>query len=605
MAPALSPAEKAAAHEAELERRRLARAEEKRAKSEANKKAWAEEQARRRQALDAARALGRAPRVTESPENLPELTPNITFTEFSRLCGVNLTPGQRVIARVAYDGLDPQELAPDELAIAREIFGHIDSIPTRARDVFTAVVGARGGKSSILVALRLLHLAVTVPIDHLAAGERAVGLIVAPDMRLARQTLRFALGFVRETPQLTAMLAGATGDDNKRARTTYASDGFILERGGREVSLECLPATRGGSALRGRSLVGAALDEAAFFRDEASGVVNDEEIYRAIAPRILPHGQVLIVSTPFLESGLLYDTYAENWGNPQTALVAHAPTLSLNPQKRAEVERERLRNPDNARREFDAEFITGGASAFFDLTAIKKAAEDEDFTGLPPVPGAAVFVGADFGFRSDSSALVVAQVVGPKIIVSCVDEMRPSKGNPLKPSEVVESFARVMTKYKAETLTADGHYREAIVEHLSKFDLGFTSAPEGQVGKATTYVAVRQAFAEGRITLPNHPRLLGQLRQIISRPLPGGGLAISAPRAKAGAPNAGGHGDIVSALVLAIWKALQGSSNTYEHLAIPSRLNAGHRKNALDFDTPEEADEYEDDAAEIARTSRC
>ena len=70
-------------------------------------------------------------------------------------------------------------------------------------------------------------------------------------------------------------------------------------------TLEALPATRGGSALRGRSLVGAVLDEAAFFRDEDYSV-NDAEIYRAVAPRILPEGQTIIASTPWAEGvGLL------------------------------------------------------------------------------------------------------------------------------------------------------------------------------------------------------------------------------------------------------------------------------------------------------------
>ena len=57
-----------------------------------------------------------------------------------------------------------------------------------------------------------------------------------------------------EHPSLARMVAAETADS------------VTIERpDGRRVVIECLPATRGGSAVRGRSLVGAVLDESAFF----------------------------------------------------------------------------------------------------------------------------------------------------------------------------------------------------------------------------------------------------------------------------------------------------------------------------------------------------
>jgi hypothetical protein len=49
------------------------------------------------------------------------------------------------------------------------------------------------------------------------------------------------------------------------------------------------------------------------------------------------------------------------------------------------------------------------------------------------------------------------------------------------------------------------------------------------------------------VRLPNHGRLLAQLKAIIAKPTPAGGLSISSPRRVNG-----GHGDLVSALVLCL-----------------------------------------------------
>lgn len=461
----------------------------------------------------------------------------IAFTRFcAEVVRVKLTPGQRVLCLVAYDGLDPKDLEGEDRELARQIFGDVEVIPPEARAVIVAVVGARGGKSYILCGLRLLHLALTVPLTSLAPGEIASGLVVAPDLRLARQCLRYALGAAKKTPSVAALIR------------SEAADSFVLERPDGSVALEALPATRGGSALRGRSLVGAVLDEAAFFRDEDYSV-NDAEVFKAVAPRVMPEGQVIIGSTPWAEGlGLLYDLFNENHGAPKTALAAHAPTLLLrnDARTRVMVERERERDPDNASREFDGVFMSAGAGLFFDPSAIDAAIDRASSLPLLHNPACIVAVGADFGFRSDASALVAARLEDDKCRVADVVELRPKRGAPLVPSEVVASFADVAKRYGSVAVIADRHYEEAIREHLGTHHLRLVPAPDGLAGKLETYTRTRALIHEGRVRLPNHPRLIAQLKAITSKATPGGGLTISSPR------RGGAHGDLVSALVLAL-----------------------------------------------------
>ncbi len=163
-----------------------------------------------------------------------------------------------------------------------------------------------------------------------------------------------------------------------------------------------------------------------------------------------------------------------------------------------------------------------------------------------PKPGDVVAAGADFGFRSDSSALVFVHKRGPLLIVAEILELRPEKGIPLKPSETVSKFAARMQAHGCTYLMADGHYRESIDEHLVAAGMAYVAAPNKPVD---AYMRTRALLRQGSVRLPNHQRMLQQLKEIQGRPLPGGGMSVISPRWRQG-----GHGDIVAALVLALYQ---------------------------------------------------
>lgn len=467
-----------------------------------------------------------------------------TFLGFLEKLGVRPKPGQAEFIRVAYDRVEPVDRA-----LAVTIFGDIDfsDLSLGARAVVAAVCGGRAGKTYLLIALRLVHGMLVRDLSSMAPGQRAVALVIAPNDKLRQEAVNYAVGAVRSHPGLKPLLRvprGTKDDDLVSEFGLYRAD-FD-----RVVMFESGVATRGGYGGRGRALTDCALDECAFFRD-ASSKINDADIFAAASPRVLPGGQTILASTPWAEAGLLYDFHKRNFGKPTDALAVHAPTLLLHDSEmtRTIVAREKLRDPENARREFDAEFMTGGTTVFFESVTLDAMLVDQLFVIQP---GDIIGAGGDFAFRSDSSALLMVAKRGDDLHFFDGTEERPEPGKPLKPSRTVSRFSEIIAG-RCDYVTADQHHRSSIEEHLTESGLVYSPAP---ATPADNYVRTRQLLREGRVFVhkANLPpelvtRLVQQLRETQGRPTPGGGMSIMHPRwAK------GGHGDLADAFTLALWQ---------------------------------------------------
>jgi hypothetical protein len=479
-----------------------------------------------------------------------------TYLQFVALLGVVLEEGQRVYAKVAYDHVAPRDLPPEERAIARQIFGDIEEVPAAAHKVVGSVIGGRAGKS-YLATLRLLHLCCTVSLDGiLAPGQRAHAAIVAPDVETAKEDVGYFIGACASHPKLRRCVS-------KYIVRKVIDNGEMVERfvfrrprDGRLIEVAVRAVQRGGRNVRGRWYVGALLDEACLFYD-SSYKLSDDQVYKAIKPRIVVGGQLLLSSTPWLDSGVLYTLWESEFGRPATALVAHAPTLVLRPHDphiREVVEGEFKTDPENARREFGAEFGTGAPSDWFDKAQLKACVQTGQALA-PAQPGEKVGAGGDLGFVRNSSALVVAvhdPLGGGRVRVCRNEERRPLPGAPLRPSEVCAEFAGVLVEEQARGMVADQHYAESAREELDKARLLLLDPPSNQ---EEPWVFIRQLVRDGLLDLPDATEtdrlLVQQLGSIQVRRAPRGRILVVLPQTKDGR-----HGDVAAAAVLAIWAAV-------------------------------------------------
>lgn len=474
----------------------------------------------------------------------------ISFTAFCARLGVVLEPGQLVFCLVAFDGVEPRDLKGQQRELAREMFGpDVDVVPPLARSVIVMVAGGRGGKS-YLFALRALHLGLTVDLSTIAPGQQPAVTFTAPDQSLALEDVNYIRGAIRSNPDLLAMAVSGCEEDSKSLE-------LVVRRGPVLIKIAARAAGAKGRTGRGRSLLCGGLDECAFFFDE-DHKVSDVDVFKAIRPRVMVGGQTLVGSTPWGEEGLLWDLYVANWNRPTTCLVAHAPTTLLrsNPDILSMVAAETARDPENAAREFGAQFMKTTAAQFFDGATLDLIFHDDP--PAPAPPGSFITAGGDLAFSKNSSALATVYCLEETYEAMRLEERRPADGH-TKPSLVCKEFAALARKDGAEGIMADGYYAASAVEHFEEEAVESGLRPVYRLAAPTgeqvpeTFVRARTLAREGRLRvsnkLPLAARLRSQMKAVRSRPLAGGRVSIgSKERAD------GSHGDVLSALVLAVWQ---------------------------------------------------
>ncbi len=531
------------------------------------------------------------------------------------LCALELSPAVRAIA-LASDGR-PDEIQDDGLCV--RLFGcGPDKLPRKPPRVVVLRSGGQCGKTSRLGAPKALHGALTVPAPNVRPGQWARSLITAPDTDLATAALNYIQGYVFNSPVMKALLSDDLSDESDEEDVGTAQRIRFKRPDGCLVEIRIKAANRGGTGGRSRSLLNALMDEVCFYLG-AEYKVSDAEIFGAIEPRVVPGGQTWLTSSPNIENyGLLEDLVAAEYGKHETALVVLASTRLMFPGWDPNYEIEtpmRKRDPDRARREIDGFPLPALATSFYSQVIIAGA---ESLTIAPTSKVIAKGSGGDFAFVNNSSALAVAEAYEDgTFAVTHLDEQEPKQGKPLRPSIVCAKHARVLFCTQTFGVTCDGHYRESVREHFGKRrafcpecrllveaprqgqwicevderdqdELGegcgnvwvpsdarsvaIYAGPDG-VRAGDPFKYLREGLREGLVKLPNHARLRAQLKAVEGKPRPGPGqdYAISQPEKRnAGPDGTMAHGDLVSAVVLALWRVGLGRKKYKAPLWLPN-----------------------------------
>lgn len=380
-------------------------------------------------------------------------------------------------------------------------------------------------------------------------GELVRALIVAPLLKLSRAPFDHLIGTMQASTVLSKLLV-KTGAESATIRRP---DGF-------EVVVELVAASSSGANLRSTWLAGVIFDEADFHGDEDASV-NLPDNLRAALTRMLPGAQVLVPSSPWADAGPFHELFTRYFGRPGREIAFHSDTRSMNPTlSKEEEDAERRRDPDSAAREYDAVPLSSSSRRFFPDEAVRGSVNSTRSMQLSPVDGLAHYAGCDLGFRKNSSALAIARFEGGKVRLAYYDELRPEKNKPLKPSEVCESFANACLSYRVRAVRGDLHYADTADEEFRKHKadgglrtVRYESFQPTMEFTADAFAEFRKLMEEGRLELPDDPRLLKQIADVRSRPMPGGRIQVQLPK------QAAAHGDLLMAVVLACVQVPSGN----------------------------------------------
>jgi len=207
-------------------------------------------------------------------------------------------------------------------------------------------------------------------------------------------------------------------------------------------------------AIRGVTVVCVIADEAAFW--DSQGVNPDKEIFAALRPAMatIPNAKLLIISTPYARTGVLFDAYREFYGvDNDDVLIWQADTRTMNPTiPEKTIQREMERDPEAGRSEWLALFRED-IEAAFPLDAIEDCVVPGRIELLPSSEHThSGFV--DFsGNRSDRHVQAIAHAVDGKVIIDVLRVWTP----PVDLDSMLEDCTGLLKAYGIATNHGDNY----------------------------------------------------------------------------------------------------------------------------------------------------
>jgi hypothetical protein len=401
------------------------------------------------------------------------------------------------------------ELNDSEAAAFAAVAGSRAPPAQRVRELW-AIVGRRGGKSKVAAALAVYFALFTNP--RLSIGEVGMVLVLAASRDQAAVVFNYIKGFFDASAILKREVANVTASE-------------ITLRSGIVIAVH----STSFRTVRGRTLICAIFDEIAFWRDESSAT-PDVETYRAVLPALLTtNGLLVAISTPYRKLGLLHQKHRDHFGvDGNEILVVQGSTRQFNPTiSESSIETQRAADPTSASSEYDAAFRTD-ISTFLDDALIDAAVEHGRPLELPPRPHPAfyrAFTDSAGGTGRDAYSIAVAHKEAERYVIDCVRGTR--SGQKFDPVQVTRDYAELLKEYRISGVTGDNYAAQWVAGAWLDTGIVYT---QSDIPKSAIYLECLPLFTRGLVRLPDHPKLIRELRLLERVTHRGGKDSVDHPR---------------------------------------------------------------------------
>jgi hypothetical protein len=262
--------------------------------------------------------------------------------------------------------------------------------------------------------------------------------------------------------------------------------------------------------IRGRTLCACIFDEVAMWRDESSAM-PDVETYRSVLPTLLTtKGMLVGISTGYRRVGLLYQKHRDYFGQDDAdTLVVQGGTLQFNGTiDEVDMQAQIAADPVAAVSEWQGGF-RDDLSTFLADELIDAAIDAGRPLELPPQDGVVyvAFVDAASGAsdRADAYTVAIGHHENGKFIV---DVVRGVAGS-YDPYVVTREFAELLKSYNVRVVVGDNYGARWVSQYWRESGFAYERSPWP---RSEIYLESMALFARRLVRLPDHPRMLRELR---------------------------------------------------------------------------------------------
>jgi hypothetical protein len=364
--------------------------------------------------------------------------------------------------------------------------------PTRRVNELWCVCGRGSGKTR-MAAAAAVHIG-AIEQHRLAPGEIGCVMLIAASRSQAQIAFSYVLGFLQSSPILHQQIENATASEVKLKGNIVISVAAGSYR-----------------TIRGRTLLAVIGDETSFWRDESSAQ-PDVEVFRACVPSLARTNGIWIgISTGYRKLGLLYQKWHDHFGQDNNdVLVVQGASSKFNPTlDLAMIERAKAADPEAAESEWEGGFRTDIA-AFLDDETIEHAIDPARPLELPPRKLKYVAFVDPSGGRHDAFTLSIGHQQGERFIADVVR----GRQSPFDPKDVAAEFAPLLKEYGLTSVVGDNYSAEWVVGAFKDEGIGYEVS---ELVKSQLYLESLPLFMRGAVSIPDHPKLIRELRLLERR----------------------------------------------------------------------------------------
>ena len=379
--------------------------------------------------------------------------------------------------------------------------------PAKRVSELIAIAGRRSAKTQTAAATAVYLATIGAELDgtleRLSTGERGVIAILAVDRQQAKVAMQYVTGMIEASPIFSGM----------------------VERMGKEsidltnrVSIEVQ--TSSYRAIRGRTLIAAIFDEAAFWRSEATQS-PDLEIYRAAVPALATTGGMLIaISSPYSRRGLIYGKHRKHFGKAGDVLVVQGSTADFNPTlDPAIIENALEDDPEAAKSEWLGQFRSDIAS-FIQREAVEQCTRVSPIE-LPHDRKVTYMAFVDpAGGGQDEYTMAICHKQDEQVVI---DVLKARRGTP---ADITREYSQVLKAYGIKRVQGDRYGGTWPGDEFRKHGIEYQTSRKT---KSDLYVELLPKINGGLVELPPDQKLLGQLINLERRTSRAGKDSIDHP----------------------------------------------------------------------------